>query len=116
MTVRRIGDWGLEDGLADSRTPMVAMFLFSGSGSQGASVGEMKLLEGAYPDVRFVLIDLAENPSLADRFLIRRMPTTIVFLGGVETARHEGSSGLIRLVRQALGPVSGAGGHREASP
>jgi hypothetical protein len=109
MKVTRICDWDLEDRLAIDRHPIVVMFLMTGEKGLQSPRGELHALADSYPDARFYEIDLLENPSLIQRLELRprffplALPMTLVFVGGVEKARHVGSL-LVGVVEQILGP------------
>jgi hypothetical protein len=112
MSVTRICDWDLEDRLAMDRHPIVVMFLKAGDQGMQSPREELQSLAPSYPDARFFEIDLLENPSLIQRlglrprFLPLVLPMTLVFVEGIEKARHVGSL-LVGVVEQILGPPPG---------
>jgi len=109
MNVTRICDWDLEDRLAMDHHPIVVMFLKTGEKGMKSPREELQSLAPSYPDARFFEIDLIENPSLIERlglcprFFPLVLPMTLVFVEGVEKARHIGSL-LVGVVEQILGP------------
>jgi hypothetical protein len=105
MHVKRIGDWTLEDRLADADRPLVVLFFRADGARSAIPEAAFRKLADAYPEARFVEVDLVENPSLAARFSIAAPPETVVFVGGVERGRGRG----VRLepaVAGLLGPRS----------
>ena len=108
MGAKRINDWGLEDRLGRADRPLVAFFLASGIRRLEIPKEEFLRLASSYPEAEFVLIDLLENPSLARRFRITSIPTTVIFVGGLEMTRHLGKS-LEQPVERILGPRSDRG-------
>lgn len=106
MKVRRINDWTFEDEFLDTTRPMVVLFVSAECRACEQALREYHLLAEDYDGVAFREVDLLENPSLASKLLILRVPTTIVYLGGVEVARHVGP-GIIGPVRRALAPSLG---------
>jgi thioredoxin-like negative regulator of GroEL len=52
----------------------------------------LEVLAGEYAGrVRFVAVDVNDEPALADRFDVRAMPTLVVWRGGREVGRVIGS-------------------------
>ena len=109
MKVARICDWDLEDRLALPHHPIVVMFMRTGEKGVESPREELQLLATSYPDSRFFEVDLIENPSLVQRLGLQTrltplaLPMTLVFVEGVERARHVGSL-LVGVVEQILGP------------
>ena len=109
MKVARICDWDLEDRLAVPHHPIVVMFMRTGEKGLESPREELQILAGFYPDSRFFEIDLIENPSLVQKLGLQTrltplaLPMTLVFVGGVERARHVGSL-MVGVVEQILGP------------
>jgi hypothetical protein len=105
----QISDWALEDRLAGDPRPTVVTFVKTGERSPAAVVEELRYLADVYPDARFYEVDLVENPSVEQKYQLRkgpaqlRLPLTLVFVQGVERARHAGPL-LVRCVEKALGP------------
>src|SRR5262245_53626804 len=105
MHVKRIGDWTLEDRLADADRPLVVLFFRSDGARSAIPEAAFRRLADAYPEARFVEVDLVENPSLIKRSNVTAAPETVVFVGGVEKGRSRG----VRLepaVAGLLGPRS----------
>jgi hypothetical protein len=90
MKVRQISDWALEDRLAVDGTPLVVLFLESGVRMADVRRHEFRRVAREHPDVAFFEIDLLENPSLAARYSVATTPVVVVFVRGVEVARHGG--------------------------
>jgi len=109
MTVTRIGDWGLEDRLGMDHHPIIVMFSRTGENGPHPPREELQYLAASYPEARFFEVDLLENPSLVrklglqKRFSLLILPLTVVYVEGVEKARHVGSL-LVGVVEQVLGP------------
>ncbi|HVE43031.1 MAG TPA: thioredoxin family protein [Planctomycetota bacterium] len=91
MIVRRISDWGLEDRLALDRESLVVLFLESDRREAEIRRYEFRRVAREHPEVAFVEVDLLENPSLAARYSITVTPVVLVFVRGVEAARHVGA-------------------------
>jgi len=109
MKIERIGDWTLEDRLASGGGPLVVLFVTSGYRRRDVPREEFARLATLYTEARFCVVDLLENPSLAERFSISEAPTTLVFVDGREATRHVGSL-LLQPVARILGP------HRRPHP
>ena len=90
MQVRRIGDWTLEDRLAESDRPLVVLFFRADGARSAIPEAAFRRLADAYPAARFVEVDLVENPALAARFAVTAPPETLVFVGGIEKGRGRG--------------------------
>lgn len=109
MRITRISDWDLEERLGLDSRPIVVTFMRAGERGHRAIREELQYLADSYPDARFYDVDLLENPSLEGKFDLRRgqeglrLPLTLVFMEGVEKARHAGAL-LVRVVERALGP------------
>jgi thioredoxin 2 len=58
-----------------------------------AAAGELE------PKVRLAKLDTEANPSLANRFTIRSIPTMVLFKGGREVARQSGAMGRADIAR-----------------
>jgi hypothetical protein len=102
MNVRQIGDWALEDRLAMDGAPLVVLFLESGQRANELRRHEFRRVAREHPDVAFVEVDLVENPSLAARLSITSTPLVLVFVRGVEAARHVDGA-LEEMVGRVLG-------------
>jgi hypothetical protein len=109
MLVKRIGDWTLEDRLAEGGRPLVVLFFRSDHGKAAIPQDRFQRLADAYPEARFYEVDLLENPSLEARFSITAPPLTLVFVDGVEKGRVPGAR-LEPALRGLLGPRSGGPG------
>ena len=109
MKVTRISDWDLEDRLGMDHRPIVVMFFRTGEIGLRPPREELQYLADSYPDARFFEVDLLENPSLVRKLGLQKrftrfvLPLTVVFVEGVEKARHVGSL-LVGVVEQVLGP------------
>jgi len=88
MIVRKISDWGLEDRVAIDGAPVVVLFLESGHRMADIRRHEFRRIAREHPEVAFVEVDILENPSLAARYSITSTPVVLVFVRGVEAARH----------------------------
>jgi thiol-disulfide isomerase/thioredoxin len=91
MRIEQIGDWALEDRLAAGGKPIVVRFFEMGLKSGVTARREFKRVASDHPDARFYEVDLVENPSLAERYAISKTPMVLVFVDGVEVARHVGT-------------------------
>ena len=89
MKIEQIGDWTLEDRLAVSHEPVVVRFMETGE-KGGASRRDFLRAAKVHPSARFYEVDLVENPSLAGRYAIAKLPLVIVFINGTEVARQAG--------------------------
>jgi len=89
MKIEQIGDWTLEDRLAVSHEPVVVRFMETGE-KGGASRRDFLRAAKVHPNARFYEVDLVENPSLAARYSIGKVPMVIVFIHGTEVARQAG--------------------------
>ncbi len=101
--VPRIGDWTLEARLADDGRPVVVMFLGAEDPSSGLWRAQFQWLAGSRPEARFYEVDLAENPSLQTKYSLSTGLMILMFVDGVEVARHEGPSAVPEIER-VLGP------------
>jgi thioredoxin-like negative regulator of GroEL len=100
--MKRIGDWRLEDELNRSDDPVVVLFTASGTRRGQELRRDVQALARDYFLTRFFEVDLSENPGLAARFEIQRVPILIIFAGTKEIFRHAGADPRAALVR-ALG-------------
>jgi hypothetical protein len=91
MKVPRISDWTLEDRLFLDGPPLVVMFLEADKRAADLRRWEFRRVAREHPDARFVEVDLIENPSMAQRYSITAAPSVLVFIHGVEVARHTGA-------------------------
>ena len=91
MKVPQISDWALEDRLFMDGPPLVAMFVECDKRSADLRRWEFRRVAREHPDARFVEVDLVENPSMAQRYSITAAPVVLVFIHGVEVARHAGA-------------------------
>lgn len=91
MKVRQINDVKLNEELRNPRGPLVVMFLSTGCAACRLPRIEFGLYAQVTANARFRDVDLAENPKLAGRYDIQRVPTVIVFEDGMETGRHAGT-------------------------
>ena len=108
MKIEQIGDWTLEDRLAAGGKPLVVRFIEMGGSGSGGAAARRDFLRVAkdHPHARFYEVDLIENPSLAKRYAIASAPVVLVFVDGLEVARHAGTL-LAATVDRVLG-VPGA--------
>ncbi len=90
MKVRQINDVKLNEELRNPRGPLVVMFHSTGCDACRLPRIEFGLYAQVTADVRFREVDLAENPKLAGRYEIQRVPCVIVFAEGAEVGRHSG--------------------------
>jgi len=107
MKIEQIGDWTLEDRLAAGGKPIVIRFMEMGIKGGEAAKRDFKRVASDHPNARFYEVDLVENPSLVARFAISKAPVVLVFVDGVEVARHVGSTLLAGTVNRVLGPGAG---------
>jgi hypothetical protein len=98
----RIGDWQLTDRIQTDPRPIVVLFVDTSTDRDTRARVEFKELAQVYPAALFFEIDLLENPSLIQAFGLSRWPVTLVFVGGLEVARHIGSE-LMASVARVLG-------------
>jgi len=82
---------------------LVVLFLETGRRAGDIRRYEFRRLAREHPDVAFVEVDLVENPSLAARYSITTPPVVLVFVRGVEVARHVGGQ-LEATLGRILGP------------
>ena len=108
MKIEQIGDWTLEDRLAAGGKPIVIRFMEMGVKGGEAARRDFNRVAATHPDARFYEVDLVENPSLLQRFSITQAPVVLVFINGIEVARHSGSL-LATTVNRALGPSTPPG-------
>lgn len=109
--MKRIGDWRLEDELNRSDEPVVVLFTASGTRRGQELRREVRTLARDYFLTRFFEVDLGENPGLAARFEIHRVPVLLVFAGTNEIHRHAGAdprAALVRALGRAPNPESDA--------
>lgn len=103
MKIEQIGDWTLEDRLAVNGKPIVVRFMEMGvKGGEGAR-RDFKRVASEHLNARFYEIDLVENPSLVERYAITKAPVVLVFVNGIEVARHEAGTLLATTVDRVLG-------------
>lgn len=88
--IKRIGDWRLEEELNRGDDPVVVLFVASGVKPCAKSRLDFRNLAQDYFLSRFFEVDLLENPALALRYRVKRVPTLVVFEGGVERSRQTG--------------------------
>jgi len=103
VRVQFVNDWALEERLFAATRPLVVMFVASGHGMREIKDREFFRLASAYSEADFLVADLFENPSLKDRFWISEVPTTLIFVYGLEQTRHVGGHVELPLER-ILGP------------
>lgn len=90
MKVKQIGDWTLEDRLAAGGPPVVVMFFKAeGRGDQLRRTDFRRVAEN-HPEANFYEVDLLENPSLMNKYLLPPTPAVLFFVDGTEVARHMG--------------------------
>ena len=106
MKIEQIGDWGLEDRLAAGGKPIVVRFIEMGVKGGVAARRDFLRVALDHPQARFYEVDLVENPSLASRYAIANAPVVLVFIDGVEVARHTGTL-LAAAVDRVLGAPEG---------
>lgn len=103
MNIEQIGDWSLEDRLAMADRPLVVMFVKSDGQKHSRLRAEFECLAEDHRDAKFYEVDLLENPSLATKYAIPQPPMVLVFVEGVEVARHVGTL-IVTTVDRVLGP------------
>jgi hypothetical protein len=103
MKVRQISDWALEDRLSMDGAPLVVLFRETGSRAADVRRYEFRRVAQEHPDIAFVEVDVLENPSLAARYSLQATPAVLVFIRGLEAARHQ-SGRLEETVDRILGP------------
>lgn len=91
MIIEQVSDWGLEDRLLVRGRPLVALFVQSDEILLAELRAELRQLAREHPGARFCEVDLLENPSLRLAYDIPFTPTVLVFVDGVEVARHAGT-------------------------
>jgi hypothetical protein len=102
MKVSRISDWDLEDRLWSDHRTIVVMFSKAGEGMQDVPREELRNLAASFEEARFFEVDLLESPSLVQKYSVTLIPTTLVFVDGVERGRHVGPA-MIGTVKRILG-------------
>ncbi len=100
--MKRISDWRLEEELQQEDSPLAVLFTAAGEIRSPEARHDFRRLAEDYHPTRFFELDLLENPSLKERFKIRRIPILMVFLQGQEQSRHTGSD-FRGALRRALG-------------
>ena len=106
MKIEQIGDWALEDRLAAGGKPIVVRFIEMGGKAGASARRDFLRVAQDHPHARFYEVDLVENPSLAQRYAIAQAPVVLMFIDGVEVARHTGTL-LAATVDRVLGAASG---------
>ena len=113
MRIEQIGDWALEDRLAIGDRPLVVMFAKTGGPRNALFRTEFRNVAEAHPEARFYEVDLLENPSLRAKYKLSKPPMILIFVQGVEVARHVGS-GIAPTLDRVLGPCHQDGDDRRA--
>ena len=103
MKIEQIGDWSLEDRLALGGRPLVVLFMKSDGQKNHLLRAEFDHVAEEHRDAKFYEIDLLENPSLMKKYSLRKLPMVLVFVDGVEVARHVGTL-MATTVDRVLGP------------
>jgi hypothetical protein len=103
VKIEQIGDWTLEDRLAMGGRPLVVMFVESDGQKNPLLRAEFRRVAENHRDAKFYEVDLLENPSLTQKYSIPKPPMTLVFVDGVEVARHAGAL-IATTINRALGP------------
>jgi hypothetical protein len=103
MKVKQIGDWTLEDRLAAGGPPVVVLFRMAEGRVDRFRQADFRRIAEEHPEASFYEVDLIENPSLRAKYSIFTTPLTVVFVDGVEVARHPGPF-VGAMVVNALGP------------
>jgi hypothetical protein len=85
---------------------VVVLFIECGKRTAEVRRYEFRRVALEHPEAQFYEVDLVENPSLAERYAIPSAPVTLVFVHGIEVARHVGGP-LEATVGRALDPGSG---------
>jgi hypothetical protein len=102
VKVRQIGDWVLEDRLTAGGSAVVVLFMEAGHRAADLRRYEFRRVASEHPEVPFYEVDLMENPSLVKRYSLEMWPVVLVFVHGVEVARHVGGQ-IEATVGRALG-------------
>ena len=102
VKVRQVGDWTLEDRLTAGGPAVVVLFHEAGKRAADIRRYEFRRVAAEHPQAQFLEVDLLENPSLAPRYAIAVSPVVIVFVHGIEVARHVGAQ-LEETVGRVLG-------------
>jgi hypothetical protein len=109
MKVSRIGDWDLEDRLLRDHRPVIVLFSKTGEGIEEVPRAELRTLAASFPEARFFEVDLLESPSLAQKYSLAILPSTLIFVDGVELGRHTGSA-MGGTVKRILGTLAKGNG------
>jgi hypothetical protein len=91
MKVRETNDWLLPEELA-AADPAPLLLLFD----QTEGLRDVAAFEFAaerHEGVRFLKINVDENPSVLKRYHVRRLPTIVLYVGGREAGRRGGALG-----------------------
>jgi thiol-disulfide isomerase/thioredoxin len=91
VKIEQIGDWTLEDRLATSGRPLIVMFVNSDGLKNHLLRAEFRRVAEEHRDAKFYEVDLLENPSLITKYSIPNPPMVLVFVDGLEVARHVGT-------------------------
>lgn len=90
--VRETNDWLLPEELAASGgAPLLVLFdLTEGLRETAAYALAAERHEGP---ARFLKLNVDENPSVLKHYRVRKLPTLVLYLGGVEAGRRSGLLG-----------------------
>ena len=81
-----VTDATFDSEVIQSGQPVVVDFWAPWCGPCKAIAPVLSELDGRNPGVKFVKVDIDDNPEVASRFGILSIPTVIVFSGGAERA------------------------------
>ncbi|HEX7896882.1 MAG TPA: thioredoxin family protein [Planctomycetota bacterium] len=90
MKLLEITDWGLIERLRGSPEPLIVTVVDRLKGRHGPAARRMAELAGEYDGATFLLVDVAENPSLPRVLKFRRLPGVVVYADGRELRRWQG--------------------------
>ena len=89
MKVRETNDWLLPEELA-GEGPLLLLF------DQTEGLRDIAAFDFAaerHDDLRFLKINVDENPSVLKRYHVRKLPTVVLYAGGREGGRRSGVFG-----------------------
>ncbi len=89
--IKMVNDEGLEEAVLGGDGYLVGAFVQVASIPCGHFLPELKALSEILDGrAKFVMIEVTENPTIADDLGVQAVPTTLVWKGGEEVARYEG--------------------------